>query len=560
MRLMAWASGIATCIVSFGKNTKPDGTPIESSLRVDLVAGDARALVWNADGSAMLGVVATAKAEADELGTIALPVVDQAGWIDDSGAAFMHWAYRLTETSGGVTRVKLFSPLNAQLTADFDLIPDGTAGTPTVGAAAFVSDIGGATGSVTAAALSTLLGLARKADLALSTGKVPLAQTAPKPRLLRPRFLNPDDPFPAPPAVDMPTITENAGATTTIASGTAHPLARTVAAGPWDPADPKFELNGSPSYVGYASSPTAYVQSERHVNAPSDAYVWKLSYAFETNAEQVELRHIAASSSAKFGLIRVNGRFVSMTAETVAAAGGSTFTRKLTFIDSRPRLIEVFSAMPRGGFAGIYATPNRYVTRPKRKALTTVGLIGSSILDGALTVGNMETYGIRLAHMLGADRIILGGIGTTGYLATGASGNRYRDRIAGMLAQNPDVLIFDGSRNDSTFGAAELTAEVQYVLDATASVPERYGLSIITSGTYAAVNTAVKAGFASRGVPYADISGMIFGTGFSGAPTNDGNADVYIGTDGVHPTALGHAKLADWYADALAGVTTVGVR
>ena len=49
---------------------------------------------------------------------------------------------------------------------------------------------------------------------------------------------------------------------------------------------------------------------------------------------------------------------------------------------------------------------------------------------------------------------------------------------------------------------------------------------------------------------YASYSLIITGTGHDGAPTGVGNADVFMSTDGTHPTHLGarhwgqsHAKL-----------------
>jgi len=44
--------------------------------------------------------------------------------------------------------------------------------------------------------------------------------------------------------------------------------------------------------------------------------------------------------------------------------------------------------------------------------------------------------------------------------------------------------------------------------------------------------------------PFVNLQGTITGTGNEGAPANNGNADIYIASDGVHPTDAGHTYIA----------------
>ncbi|PRB02775.1 hypothetical protein CQ047_17770 [Microbacterium sp. MYb72] len=68
------------------------------------------------------------------------------------------WAYRLTETAGGRSRVKHLQPLAGQGVIDFDRIPDGSVGLPVSGPVVAVSDVAGHTGSVTAQQIADEVG------------------------------------------------------------------------------------------------------------------------------------------------------------------------------------------------------------------------------------------------------------------------------------------------------------------------------------------------------------------------------------------------------------------
>lgn len=156
---MSYPDGVQTVTVVFGKGITVDGTPVAATLVVEpLFGGTTRSVVWAADGTAVLPINATATTSAGALGSIALPVVDQEGWLDDGQHPITRWAYRLTETAGGKSRVKHLQPLAGQGVIDFDRIPDGSVGLHVSGPVVAVSDVAGHTGSVTAQQIADEVG------------------------------------------------------------------------------------------------------------------------------------------------------------------------------------------------------------------------------------------------------------------------------------------------------------------------------------------------------------------------------------------------------------------
>lgn len=111
-------------------------------------------------------------------GTIALPHVDQAGFVDSAGNAITNWHYKghVMWTANGEALVskRAFQVLVGQSSVIFDLIPDGseTAATVTVATQA-VTSVNGGTGAVTGLATVTqaLLDAARDPE-ALFTGAI----------------------------------------------------------------------------------------------------------------------------------------------------------------------------------------------------------------------------------------------------------------------------------------------------------------------------------------------------------------------------------------------------
>lgn len=355
------------------------------------------------------------------------------------------------------------------------------------------------------------------------------------------------DAFAAPPAADVPVITFDASQ-----YGTLHAPKRVgdVSTGSLDmDGDTKFRYFGFPSAIATPADPTQFVQTELKPGGGSQAAYWPFSVEFETTSDVVQIKSRAAATNPNQGIILVNGRFVAETRTTTTTAAGSWTRMRLTFPSTGFRRIQLISFNPpNGAFGGVGVTTGHSVIRPTYIPQRRIAIIGDSLTNGSgvapAGATESETYALRLAYLLGADQVILAGIGGTGWVqqAAGETQSHFGARVAPVVAMDPDVIIFMGSRNDTT--ATGVQAAVEAALDACTSVPEVYLTGTITKTGFTAQNAAVKAGADAKGRKFIDLAGIIYGTGKSGATTGDGNADFFIGTDGVHPTHEGHKYIA----------------
>ena len=139
-------------------------------------------------------------------------------------------------------------------------------------------------------------------------------------------------------------------------------------------------------------------------------------------------------------------------------------------------------------------------------------------------------------------------------------------RTAGLNLANtydPDAMLIVGSINDSDVGLQPIAAAA-YAAFAAA----RPDMPLIVAGpepydvfaTPVATNNAVKAAAlaAPNVLHYIDwyVDDWINGSGNTGAPAGDGNADWIIGVDGVHPNLAGFRYLGLMFAEALRGLPT----
>lgn len=130
----------------------------------------------------------------------------------------------------------------------------------------------------------------------------------------------------------------------------------------------------------------------------------------------------------------------------------------------------------------------------------------------------------------------------------------YKDRyICDVINQGPfDLVIIEGSGNAYDQVLTDETAALAAIYDAVhAAFPNAmviatnsWNTGSDSTGTpqrsRAAVSTAIEAAWAGR--PWLKTINMrnwIFGTGYSGATTGDGNADLYVASDVLHPNGNG---------------------
>ncbi|WP_275779739.1 GDSL-type esterase/lipase family protein [Paenarthrobacter sp. Y-19] len=364
------------------------------------------------------------------------------------------------------------------------------------------------------------------------------------------------DAFTPPPAADTPVITFDATGYGTLV---APKRVGDVAAGALDmDGDTHFRYFGFPNAIATPADPTQFVQTELKPGGASQAASWPFSVEFETTSDVIQLKSRAGFANPDQGIILVNGRWVAETRTPSTTASGSWTRMRLTFPSTGYRRIQFIAFNPpNGAFGGVQVTTGHSVIRPTNAIKRRIAIIGDSFTNGSgVSPGGAtysETYALRLAYLMGADQVILAGIGGTGWVAqaAGETVSHFGARVSAVMAMNPDVIIFMGSRNDPT--ATGVQAAVESALDACATVPEVYVTGTMTKTGFTAQNAAIKAGTEAKGRKFVDLAGIIYGNGKAGALTNDGNADFFIGTDGVHPTHEGHKYIARRLFQAIAG-------
>ena len=209
----------------------------------------------------------------------------------------------------------------------------------------------------------------------------------------------------------------------------------------------------------------------------------------------------------------------------------------------------------------------------------------AAVLGDSITAGSAQSTGMGLGTWFGSAALQLGwddpfneALGGTGYVnpgQTAALGDRVADDV---VAYRPSKVVVWGGYNDA--GSPQTTirsrADALYadlrrgLPDAQVFVLGTWSPSGSPSAALRATDETLRAAAAGAGLPFLspltgsgyDAAGTkvldgtpwITGTGRAGAAAGDGNADSYVGSDGVHPTDAGHRHLADVIAR---GIQTV---
>jgi hypothetical protein len=161
------------------------------------------------------------------------------------------------------------------------------------------------------------------------------------------------------------------------------------------------------------------------------------------------------------------------------------------------------------------------------------------------------------------------GVAGTGYLADKGTPNftSYGERLAAVLATNPDIIVVSGGINDSAgydhgLVAAEVAALYARLAAATprAIVVTPFNSSQVLTGgpsRVAWLGAVVKAQAAIYGLQCVDVQSpgsWVWGDGTVVAPLGTGNSDVYVYD--THPTPAGHAYLGTRFAFAISPPAT----
>lgn len=260
-----------------------------------------------------------------------------------------------------------------------------------------------------------------------------------------------------------------------------------------------------------------------------------------------------------------------------AYAANAAYLIKITFAGSATRRIELeFHGMR---FGGVRREAGGTVAVSAVDLGPTVIVIGDSWTRSA---GAVRTLARTMGLLLHWYDVRPSGLVGTGWLAPGGS-VKFRDRlIPDVIAHAPDILIVIGSINDSTrrYVGATLEREALALIEETkAALPDTL---IVLAGvpwtgywwwdqlvapnvapSHATILAQIEnerdglESAATRGGAdlFIDMVPWITGSGTVGDPQGDGNADLYVAADGVHPTTTdGYDYFGAQLADALAEV------
>lgn len=237
----------------------------------------------------------------------------------------------------------------------------------------------------------------------------------------------------------------------------------------------------------------------------------------------------------------------------------------LIFPSAKPRRIEIRTDCI---VNAINCGPNYKYWRPTPQQKPRVMVLGASytapiVYDDTTTAYNNNMYGMwqQIEDWLDVEDVWVDGIGGTGFIRRPGNGafqpnNNYSDRIPGVVATAPDVLIISNAYANDTYAgnaAADTAAAIDAALDTVRAALPATKIILMTgiraplygdfSATYDAITALLQA---ERSDLYFVDTKNWFDAAGGYAPTHTnglGNTDMYIGNDGIHPTMKGHAYM-----------------
>lgn len=368
-----------------------------------------------------------------------------------------------------------------------------------------------------------------------------------------------------------PVITNTQSSTSTIASAQKWAPAGVALTGSDKTAAFNY-IGGGNFQIGTVVPDTSYVQptSRYPYTYATPQASWAVEFMFF--GQTFELKYKFVSSSTNYRLT-VNDLKVNDLGSDIPGpptAGSSNVLKvDLGSVDCWKIKFE-FRNMP---FGGIFTGPNDSLWGTQAGPLR-LAAFGDSITEGSAmnTRGSLGVWLRRFSRLTGITDIWNQSRGGTGYIDPGNFAP-LPDRIAGELVPwNFDhILIFAGG-NDATFPESQLYPAISTTIKRILAECPGAQLTIVgtwaptgpPSGGRATVASVTRRVAFENDVPYidpqsgqvydrfqrlvADFGPWITGTGRVGATTGSGNADIFIGSDAVHPTDAGHKHVANLMA------------
>jgi lysophospholipase L1-like esterase len=287
---------------------------------------------------------------------------------------------------------------------------------------------------------------------------------------------------------------------------------------------------------------------------------WWIEFDYTGQDFAIRYRDRAGGTNASFWVWVDGVPATAASFHATAGSGGSLFRHRINFGSVATRRIKVLLGL--ADFGGVEIGPSdTMVAVPNTR--TRLQVVGDSYVEGALGVEPSDLFASRLSSLLNLE-VFLEGQGGTGYVATGGGGTKSIYGSAGRLGVtntfDPDLVMFFGSINDDASHAsvaaaaaacyAALSPRPLIVIGPPSPGPP-------TANRWRNANAVASSALAAPNViAFVDPlnEGWLTGTGRSGAATNDGNRDVYTGTDSTHLTTAGHQYFADRLARTLSAV------
>lgn len=297
---------------------------------------------------------------------------------------------------------------------------------------------------------------------------------------------------------------------------------------------------------------TDYIQN-RFSNSGSGSQPWAVDFLYYGQDLAVWFRNAISGSS--YFWVWVDGQPVTAAPQvSSAASANSRFYYRVTWGAKALRRVRIYMAGADFGGLDVGATDT---VAPTQRPSQSIAIIGDSYINGTGATSQLQAMGFTLGRALGLETY-LGGVGGSGYIATGSpTYAAYGDalRVNPLATALPDYLLYFGSTNDAGSSSAAVGAAAAACFTAALAASPSSKLIVCTvqanSGSMSAANIANASAIATAAAAAGAVAvlnpiseGWITGTGHVGATTGSGNADLFVGTDGVHPSQAGH----DYYA------------
>jgi lysophospholipase L1-like esterase len=296
---------------------------------------------------------------------------------------------------------------------------------------------------------------------------------------------------------------------------------------------------------------------------------WRVS--FYADATIVQCR-VDGGTNIPFRVL-VNGQYASLTPTTTPGGAFMSYL-KIDFTSVGGKAVRLITIEGAGStsFADARVAPTSSVFAAPKSDLLRLIVMGDSLTTG--TGATLENDGwVRIfKDYIGVSDVWESGVGGTGYLNNASTFLTLRQRMPyDVLPYTHDACVFNMGINDLAFTPAAIALEASTCIELYRNtfpvnplfiVGSTYGTAPIAS--MKAIELALSNMVAARattdsnlffvpvsGVGLATDSPYIFGTGKVGTTTGDGNADLYVTSDGVHFNTLGHAHWGRRFSNGL---------